>query len=117
MAALAAVEGPLWLLAGGRAKGTDFHSLGRAVCSRATGVALFGEARGELIAGLESCRGTIEVHAVEHLAEAFAWCWQRSRIGDSIVLSPACASHDQFQDFQARGAAFSHLVAELQGRD
>ena len=51
--------------------------------------------------------------AVETMAEALAWCWDRSRPGDAIVLSPACASKDQFQNCRQRGETFVELVLSL----
>ena len=48
--------------------------------------------------------------AVETMQEALEWCWRRSRPGDAIVLSPACASTDQFRNFRHRGRRFAELV-------
>ncbi|MEX2112320.1 MAG: UDP-N-acetylmuramoyl-L-alanine--D-glutamate ligase [Pirellulales bacterium] len=116
-AALAAIDGPLWLLAGGDAKGADFHALGRAVAARVAGAAVFGAARHELQAAIQAAGGDCPAVVREDLSAALAWCWRRSRPGDAIVLSPACASHDQFRDFQERGETFRALVGRLASRD
>jgi UDP-N-acetylmuramoylalanine--D-glutamate ligase len=50
------------------------------------------------------------------LDEAFAWCWKQSRRGDATLLSPACASLDQFRDYVERGERFVQLVSELSKR-
>ena len=52
--------------------------------------------------------------AVETLEEALQWCWPRSRPGEAIVLSPACASTDQFRNFRQRGERFVELVGNCQ---
>ena len=54
--------------------------------------------------------------ATETLDEALAWCWQQSRPGDAIVLSPGCASTDQFRNFRHRGERFVELVSHLTNR-
>jgi UDP-N-acetylmuramoylalanine--D-glutamate ligase len=116
MAALASVGGPLWLLAGGVSKGAAFDELAGAIVSRARGAALFGAARGELAASLTARCAGYKRHSCETLTEALAWCWRQSRAGDAILLSPACASYDQYRDFQARGAAFRQAVRRLDAR-
>ena len=116
IAALAALEGPLWLLAGGVSKGANFDELARQVVRRARGAAVFGSSGDPLRASLAARRGGYDVFRCDSLAEAFDWCWRQSRAGDAILLSPACASYDQFRDFEARGAAFCELVQTLAAR-
>jgi UDP-N-acetylmuramoylalanine--D-glutamate ligase len=113
LAALVAIEGPVWLLAGGQPKGASFDALAGALCARARGAALFGAARRALDANIKSRCPDFPTSATEHLADALAWCWRASRPGDAILLSPAYASHDQFDDFNARGEAFCRLIADL----
>jgi UDP-N-acetylmuramoylalanine--D-glutamate ligase len=57
----------------------------------------------------------MHVERSEMLAEAVRRAMARARPGDVILLSPACASFDQFKDYEARGDAFRHIVAELSG--
>ena len=52
-------------------------------------------------------------HRADSLAAAFAWCWRQSAPGEAILLSPACASTDQFRDFAHRGEEFQWLVRML----
>jgi UDP-N-acetylmuramoylalanine--D-glutamate ligase len=113
MAALDAVAGPLWLLAGGTAKGAKFDDLAARIAGRARGAAVFGSARESLRAAIHSADAAFPVSSCETLAAAFAWCVERSRRGDAILLSPGCASHDQFVDFADRGRAFAALVRSL----
>ncbi len=54
-----------------------------------------------------------EVHRSEMMAEAIRDAMTRARPGDVIMLSPACASFDQFRDYEARGLAFRQIVEAL----
>ncbi len=47
------------------------------------------------------------------MKEALQWCWSQSRPGDSIALSPGCASKDQFQNYRQRGERFVELIRAL----
>jgi UDP-N-acetylmuramoylalanine--D-glutamate ligase len=116
IAALAALDGPLWLLAGGVSKGVPLDELAQAIAGRAQGAALFGASRDELAECLLRRDPAFRAHRCETMSAALAWCRAQSRPGDSIVLSPACASFDQFRDFEARGAAFAALVRGLASR-
>jgi len=69
-----------------------------------------------LRASLAARCAAYEVVRCDSLAEALDWCWRESRAGDTILLSPACASYDQFRDFEARGVAFCELVQTLAAR-
>lgn len=114
-AAFSAVEGPLWLLAGGVSKGASFDELAALVVRRARGAAVFGNSADQWSASLRAAGADFETARCASMAEAFAWCASRSRAGESILLSPACSSYDQFRDFEERGAAFCKLVETLTG--
>jgi UDP-N-acetylmuramoylalanine--D-glutamate ligase len=111
IAALDALDGPTWLLAGGHDKGADFAALGEALGRKARGAAFYGAARDVLRAAMD--RDAPQCTTTETLAEALDWCWRRSQPGDHIVLSPACASYDQFVDFADRGEIFARYVRRL----
>ena len=113
VAALRSLEGRVWLLAGGRDKGLDFGGLGRAVAARACGAAFYGSVRDVLLAEVTRRAPAFCVTSTETLDEALAWCWGHSQAGDAIVLSPACSSQDQFQNFRRRGEHFAALVRHL----
>jgi UDP-N-acetylmuramoylalanine--D-glutamate ligase len=104
---------PVWLLAGGRNKGFDFSSLAASIVRYARGAAFFGNCRGELENAVVSRLAEFPCSTHETLAESFDWCLRQSRPGDAIVLSPACASTDQFRNFQHRGEAFREMVSKL----
>ncbi len=113
--ALAESNKPVWLLAGGKNKGADFSDLAAAVAEKAHGAAFFGSV-GPLLHDWVSARAPeLPCTTSETLDEAFAWCWQRSRPGDALLLSPACSSVDQFQNYRHRAERFVELVKTLAG--
>jgi UDP-N-acetylmuramoylalanine--D-glutamate ligase len=99
------------LIAGGRGKGQDFSPLAPLVRDRCRAVYLIGEAAPELAAALGPS-GT-ELHDVADLASAVARARSEATSGDTVLLSPACASYDQYADFEARGEHFRALVEAL----
>ncbi len=116
VAALEALDGPVWLLAGGADKGCDFGPLAAAIARRAAGVALFGSVAGMLQGRIAAENGRLPCAAVGTMGEALDWCWKQSRPDDRIVLSPACSSHDQFRNFRHRGEQFAAMVSALAKR-
>ncbi|NUQ64686.1 MAG: UDP-N-acetylmuramoyl-L-alanine--D-glutamate ligase [Pirellulales bacterium] len=115
IAALDAIEGPMWLLAGGSDKGADFGPMAEAIAARATGAALYGAVREGLRTKIVQSRSTFPCTAVDTMDDGLRWCWRRSRPGESIVLSPGCASKDQFQNYRARGEHFVGLLRVMAG--
>jgi UDP-N-acetylmuramoylalanine--D-glutamate ligase len=104
LVALQSFEAPIHLILGGQGKGQDFAPLREPVAEHCKGVYLIGEDAvriGNEVGG--TLWGTLE-RAVNAAARA-------ARAGDVVLLSPACASFDQFEDFEARGRAFKELVA------
>jgi UDP-N-acetylmuramoylalanine--D-glutamate ligase len=116
VAALAAVDGNVWLLAGGDDKGADFTSMAAAIAARVAGAAFFGAAGERIHGAVRSAGGLQPCVVVEHLRDALAWCWSRAQSGDTILLSPGCASLGQFRDFAHRGETFCTLVSQLAAR-
>ncbi|MEM1114546.1 MAG: UDP-N-acetylmuramoyl-L-alanine--D-glutamate ligase [Pseudomonadota bacterium] len=113
----AALEGlggdsDLVLIAGGVAKGADFSGLRPAIAKHCKAVLLIGEATESMeaafagAANLERC-ASLEV-AIERAAEL-------ADAGDTVLLSPACASFDMFSNYVQRGDAFRNAVAGLTG--
>jgi UDP-N-acetylmuramoylalanine--D-glutamate ligase len=104
LVALASFDTPVHLILGGQGKGQDFGPLGAPVARHCAGVYLIGEDAEPIGAavGGERCE-TLE-RAVDAAAAA-------ARPGEVVLLSPACASFDQFEDYEARGRAFKEMVA------
>ena len=108
--ALRSYRGAVRLIAGGRGKGQDFSPLAPVVAERCVAVYLIGEAAGELHAALASTG--VPIDDVEDLPRAVAAASVAARPGETVLLSPACASFDQYTDFEARGEHFRELVEE-----
>jgi UDP-N-acetylmuramoylalanine--D-glutamate ligase len=103
------------VILGGSRKGTPFGSLARAARTAAVARAyLIGESADEIAEALAR-EGVRFVHARD-LATAVAEAFADAEPGEVVLLSPACASYDQFTDFEDRGARFRELVATLRAR-
>lgn len=98
------------LIAGGDGKGADFEPLGAALAQGVRRLIAIGQ-DGPAIARAVGRRTSAT--CARSLAEAVAQAAKAAESGDVVLLSPACASLDQFRDYQARGEAFRALVAEL----
>jgi UDP-N-acetylmuramoylalanine--D-glutamate ligase len=106
--ALEAMERGVHLIAGGRGKRQDFSPLVRPVRDHCRAVYLIGEAAGDLAVALA---GTgVPLHQTGDLAHAVARARVAAVAGDVVLLSPACASYDQYENFEARGDHFRALV-------
>jgi UDP-N-acetylmuramoylalanine--D-glutamate ligase len=108
---VAAYDAPLRLILGGSLKGEDFGPFARALPANVRSVYLIGEAADQLADALDAA-GRAYSRDVD-LARAIAHARADAEPGDIVLLSPAAASFDQFDDFEARGAAFRRLVEEL----
>jgi UDP-N-acetylmuramoylalanine--D-glutamate ligase len=113
--ALKALQGPLVVLAGGEAKQGDADGWIDGLQREARAVVLFGAARETFQELLQ--RGAYDgaIHTVEGLSEAVPLARRiaAERNCRAVLLSPACASFDQYRDFEARGEHFRQLVQSL----
>jgi UDP-N-acetylmuramoylalanine--D-glutamate ligase len=106
--ALAAYErDPVHLILGGSHKGEDFAPLAAAIGQNVQSIHVIGETADELAAAIP------RAERAGDLAGALAAI--RPHAGDVVLLSPACASYDQFHDFEERGEEFRRLVQNLSG--
>jgi UDP-N-acetylmuramoylalanine--D-glutamate ligase len=110
--ALTAFESDVILLLGGKDKGADWASLAAEVKARCRLVLAFGAARENVVASLA---GVLPVESFASLKDATARALALARPGDSVVLSPACASFDEFKNFEDRGDQFRAWVREAMG--
>jgi len=108
---VAAYDAPLRLILGGSLKGEDFAPFARELPATVRSIYLIGEAADELAAALDAA-GRPYVRAGD-LAHAVAEASADADAGDIVLLSPASASYDQFDDFEQRGETFRRLVEEL----
>jgi len=114
VAALQGLEQKAVLIAGGVSKGQDFTPLAQAAGKYARAVVLIGQDAASLSAALQkaSSQGLTVQHA-KTLDEAVATAFRLAQSGDAVLLSPACASHDMFADYRARGRAFIDAAQEI----
>jgi UDP-N-acetylmuramoylalanine--D-glutamate ligase len=109
--ALQAFLDGIHLIAGGRGKRQDFSPLAAPVSERCRAVYLIGEAAAELAEALAPAG--VPLHQAGDLDHAVALVRQAAGPGEIVLLSPACASYDQYPDFEARGDHFRALVEQL----
>ena len=94
---------------GGRGKGGDYAPLAAAVAERCAAAYLIGETAAELRAALEPTG--VPLHDTGDLEHAMTAARATARSGDVVLLSPACASYDQYRSFEERGDHFRALAA------
>ncbi|MBU2371121.1 MAG: UDP-N-acetylmuramoyl-L-alanine--D-glutamate ligase, partial [Gammaproteobacteria bacterium] len=116
-AALAAIDGlgsditgELVLIAGGDGKGADFSALHSPVSHQCRAVVLLGRDAEQLAAALD---GAAPIHRVQTLQDAVQLAAKLAQSGDAVLLSPACASLDMFENFEDRGRQFAAAVGAL----
>jgi UDP-N-acetylmuramoylalanine--D-glutamate ligase len=113
-ASVKAVEsfaGGLWLILGGRDKGSDYGALIEPLRGRLKRALLIGEAAGKIRSQLE---GELPLEDHVTLEQAVAVARREAIEGDTVLLAPACASFDQFESYEQRGREFKRLVGELE---
>jgi UDP-N-acetylmuramoylalanine--D-glutamate ligase len=104
--------GTVHLILGGLGKGQDFAALAEAVAGRVAAVYLIGAAAGEIA---DAIGRRVPVQQCGTLAEAVRRAAAAARAGDTVLLSPACASFDQFRDYAHRGDEFARLARVTAG--
>ncbi|MDR3478536.1 MAG: UDP-N-acetylmuramoyl-L-alanine--D-glutamate ligase [Gammaproteobacteria bacterium] len=104
------IEGKLVLIAGGVGKNADFSPLVPAITKYVKTVILIGEAA-PVLAGVLSDR--VDVILADSMQAAIIHAAKIAVSGDSVLLSPACASFDMFNNFEHRGNVFTEVVQEL----
>ena len=115
--AIAAFDGGLWVILGGKDKNSDYAPLAAPLRERARGVLLIGAAADKIeaqlsVAGL-SRNGDTALLTCGRLEAAVAMARSLAKSGETVLLAPACASFDQFENFEHRGREFKRLVRAL----
>jgi UDP-N-acetylmuramoylalanine--D-glutamate ligase len=108
--ALAAFPGGLWVILGGKDKDADYSVLAEPIAAKARGVLLIGATAEKIERQLH---GAAPASQCGTLARAVEQASTRAHSGDTVLLAPACASFDQFENFEHRGREFKRLVREL----
>ena len=110
IAAVAGMEGPLIIIAGGDGKNQDFAPLAAAFRAKVRHTVLIGRDARQVA---EALRGVCTTQYCDSLEQAVRAAASAARPGDTVLLSPACASFDMFRDYTHRGAVFARAVKEL----
>ena len=108
--ALEAFSSPLLVILGGKDKGGDFTALEEPLRRHARLVLLIGAASDKIA---EQLGNALPVERAETLDRAVRLAFDRANSGDTILLAPACASFDQFENFEHRGRVFKQIVESL----
>jgi UDP-N-acetylmuramoylalanine--D-glutamate ligase len=108
--AIAAFDGGLWVILGGKDKNSDYSMLARPLRAKAHCALLIGAAAEKIEAQL---RGAVPLIPCGTMAAAVAEAGSRAKSGDTVLLAPACASFDQFENFEHRGREFKRLVQAI----
>lgn len=124
--AIEAFEQPRIIIAGGYDKNLPFEQLGEKIARNAKAAVLIGQTARKIAEAISIAdfnkRGTkdegrkTKVEIVNSLAEAVRLADRLAESGDVVLLSPACASYDMFENFQHRGREFCRLVQQLDAR-
>jgi UDP-N-acetylmuramoylalanine--D-glutamate ligase len=110
LAAVAGMAGPLVMILGGEGKNQDFAPLAAGFRGKVRHAVLIGRDAAALEHAL---RGVCVLERAVSLPDAVRAAAAAARAGDTVLLSPACASLDMFTDYAHRGAVFAQAVAEL----
>jgi len=110
---LLSYEPPIILIAGGRSKGGNFSDLSELMKSRVKLAILIGEAKQEL---MRVFNGSVEIKFAESMEDAVSLASRSARPGDTVLLSPGCASFDMFKNYEDRGEKFRSAVMSLKGQ-
>ena len=108
--AIEAFDHGLWVVLGGRDKSSDYRPLRDILGKRAKQVLLIGEAAEKI---REQLAGAVDLRDCFTLEQAVKTARSEASSGDTVLLSPACASFDQFGSYGERGRAFKHWVGGL----
>jgi UDP-N-acetylmuramoylalanine--D-glutamate ligase len=108
--AIAAFSGGLWIILGGKDKDSDYTVLREPLRSKARAALLIGSAAKKIAAQLGDTVPTLHCGT---LAAALEEAHEQAQPGETVLLAPACASFDQFDNYEHRGRVFKELVKAL----
>jgi len=109
--ALDAFTGGLLVILGGKDKGSDYTLLREPLAARARKALLIGASAEKIAAQVA---GAVAIEQAGTLERAVASAFAQARPGDTVLLVPACASFDQFENYEHRGRTFKQLVQQLE---
>lgn len=108
--ALQSIDTPIYLILGGRDKGAPYEPIARIARGKVKGIVAIGEAKDKIFRELGQL---FPVQFASSMEEAVHKCFEQARPGETVLLSPACASFDMFDNYEHRGKVFKAAVADL----
>ena len=102
------------MILGGKDKGSDYSVLRAPLAAKARAALLIGAAASKIG---EQIQGAVPLVDAKTLDKAVRQAYAAARPGETVLLAPACASFDQFQNYEHRGRAFKTLVEELESKN
>ncbi|MCC7154383.1 MAG: UDP-N-acetylmuramoyl-L-alanine--D-glutamate ligase [Bryobacterales bacterium] len=108
--AIDSFPGGIWIILGGKDKNSDYTVLRNPLKERARAALLIGAAASKIA---DQLGGVVPLEQCGTLAAAVTFAHSHARPGDTVLLAPACASFDQFDNYEHRGRVFKQLVADL----
>ena len=108
--AVEAFEGGVWLILGGKDKDSDYATMSALLRERVKAVLTIGSAAEKIERQLA---GVVMIERAETIERAVALAHEKAGAGDVVLLAPACASFDQFENYEHRGRVFKGLVQGL----
>jgi UDP-N-acetylmuramoylalanine--D-glutamate ligase len=114
MKALESFAGGIWLILGGKDKDSDYTLLTPLIKERVKTVITIGSAAEKIERQLA---GVAKIESAGTMDRALSYAREHATAGDTVLLAPACASFDQFKNYEERGRVFKELVGELGPRD
>ncbi|MFB3829091.1 MAG: UDP-N-acetylmuramoyl-L-alanine--D-glutamate ligase [Bryobacteraceae bacterium] len=112
--ALAAFTGGLWIILGGKDKGSDYTVLREPLAQKARAALLIGAAAEKIAGQIEGAAPIVRSGTLE---AAMQYAFEHGRPGDTILLAPACASFDQFRSYEHRGRVFKEIAGRFQPKE
>jgi UDP-N-acetylmuramoylalanine--D-glutamate ligase len=109
--AIDAFPGRLWIILGGKDKGSDYTPLREPLRRKAAAALLIGAAAGKIESQIRDAASAIQCGTLD---VALDTARRRAQPGDTVLLAPACASFDQFDNYEHRGRVFKQLVQEIE---
>ena len=109
-AALTGLSGGVTLIAGGKDKGEDYSMLRNTISEKVDHLILIGETTAVMA---RDFRGCCTISCCDSIEDAVRRAWEMAKPGDTVLLSPACASFDMFNSYIHRGERFIEVVKEL----
>lgn len=110
--AIQAIENPIILIAGGYDKHVDFDEMIKTFDKRVKKLVLFGQTK-EKIKNTALKYGFDEIEILDNLKQCVDYCKSIAKKGDTVLLSPACASWDMYSSYEVRGDEFIEIVNSL----